>query len=339
MNIQKNISLSKLTTMKLGGVASFVVEIKSKIDIETAYLFAEKSQLSTYIISGGSNIVAKDEGFNGLILLNKITGITVVEKTDSGAMTLKIGSGEILDNVVSYTVKRGLTGMEALSSIPGTIGGAAIQNSGAYGQDISQIIHSVEVFDTVKKEFKTLLKSDIKYGYRQSAFNSKDKGHYFITAVCITLKTGEIKGELYRTLQHFLDTNNSANRSPETIRNAVMSIRADKLPDPKIIPSAGSFFKNTMLTAEQAEEFKKTFPNMPIRKKGTGFEVSSGWLIEDAGLKGKLLHGMRVSDKAALVLINESAKSYTDLDAARSEIIQTVRDKFGLELAQEPEEL
>jgi UDP-N-acetylmuramate dehydrogenase len=325
--------------MKLGGVAAYVAEIKSELDVETALVFAKKNQLTTYILGGGSNTIARDAGFGGLVLLNKITGIDVVKKTTSGAVTLKIGSGELFDNVVSFTTKRGLTGIEALSSLPGTIGGAAIQNSGAYGQELAQVIYSVEVYDTKEKTFKALSKTDIDYSYRHSIFNSSAKGRYFVTAVCITLKPGEIKGKLYTPLQNFLDANGFTDRSPQTIRSAVMSIRASKLPDPKVIPSAGSFFKNVSITADQARDYRGKFPNMPIHKVGKNWEISSGWLIEQTGLKGQVVHGMLVSPKAALILINQSAQSYADLDAARSEITAKVKQLFDIQLQQEPEEI
>jgi UDP-N-acetylmuramate dehydrogenase len=325
--------------MRLGGKAAFAAEVTSELDVETAYVFAKKNQLATYILGGGSNTVARDAGFGGLVLLNKITGINVVKKTTSDTFTLRIGSGEILDNVVSFTTKRGLTGIEALSSLPGTIGGAAIQNSGAYGQELAQVLYSVEVYDTKEKVFKALSKADIDYSYRHSIFNSTAKGRYFVTAVCITLKTGEIKGELYKSLQNFLDANGFSDRSPQTIRSAVMSIRASKLPDPKVIASAGSFFKNVNITSEEAREYRKKFPNMPVHKVGKNWEISSGWLIEQTGLKGQILHGMLVSDKAALILINQSAQSYADLDAARRQITASVHQLFGIELQQEPEEI
>jgi UDP-N-acetylmuramate dehydrogenase len=339
MNIRKNVSFHDLTTMKLGGSATYVAEISSELDVETAYVFAKKNQLQTYILGGGSNTIAGDAGFDGLVLVNKITGIDVVKKTTSGVLTLKVGSGELMDNVVSFTTKRGLTGIETLSSLPGTIGGAAIQNSGAYGQELAQVIYSVEVYDLKEKAFKALSKADIDYGYRHSIFNSSAKGRYFITAVCITLKPGEIKGKLYSPLQNFLDTNGFTDRSPQTIRSAVMSIRASKLPDPKVIPSAGSFFKNVSIPSDQVQDYRRRFPNMPIHKVGKNWEISSGWLVEQTGLKGQVIHGMLVSDKAALILINQSAQSYADLSAARSEITAKVHQLFNIELEQEPEEI
>ncbi|MDR1197004.1 MAG: UDP-N-acetylmuramate dehydrogenase [Candidatus Nomurabacteria bacterium] len=338
MKIRENLPISQLTTMRLGGAARYVVDITGDDDVEQAYKLAKRDGLPVYILGGGSNVIARDEGFNGLILLNRLTGYSVVKKTTT-SMTLRIKSGEILDNICENTAKKGYTGMEALSAIPGTVGGAVIQNSGAYGQEIADILESVEVFDSHKKAFLALAKADLEYSYRRSIFNTTAKGRYFITAVCLKLKKGEMRGEFYASLQRYLDDNGILDRSPLTIRRAVCDIRADKLPDPKIIPSAGSFFKNITIPPEEVKKYRADFPEMPIYKIGKNWEIASGWLIEQAGLKGQTLHGIKVSDRAALILINQSAQSYADLAAARAEIIQTVQQKFGLALEQEPEEL
>jgi UDP-N-acetylmuramate dehydrogenase len=338
MKVRENVSLSELTTMRLGGPARFVADINSEDDVEMAYTFAEKNRLKVYILGGGSNTIGRDTGYDGLVLINRLNGINVVEKTTT-SVVLKIGSGEILDDICEYTAKRGYTGLEAMSSIPGTIGGAAIQNSGAYGQEIAKVLESVEVFDINKKHFAALSKSEINYAYRQSIFNSTAKGRYFITAVRLKLKKGQISGPLYQSLQNYLDQNHLTDRSPRTIREAVAAIRAEKLPDPKFTPSTGSFFKNVTFSAAEAKKFRQKFPDAPIFKVGPALEVSGGWLIEQAGLKGQVLNGMKVSDQAALILINQSAANYADLDKARTAIVTAVQQKFGITLQQEPEEI
>lgn len=338
MKIHENLPINELTTMQLGGKARYVIEVTRDNELPLAYKFASERSLPTYVISGGSNIIANDEDYDGLILLNKIKGINIIEKTAS-SVKLKIGSAEILDDICADVSKKGYTGMEAMSAIPGTIGGAVIQNSGAYGQDISKVLTSVEVFDTKTSQFTAISKAEINYGYRTSIFNSSEKGRYFITAVCIKLKKGVIKGELYRSLQNYLDSNHIAEKTPSIIRQAVSAIRATKLPDPAKIPSAGSFFYNVTVNPGEKKEFSKKYPEAPIYKIGDSWEIASAWLIEQTGLKGKLIHGFRVSETAPLVLIKESANSYADLDAARQEIVDAVKDKFDIVLTQEPEEI
>jgi UDP-N-acetylmuramate dehydrogenase len=219
------------------------------------------------------------------------------------------------------------------------VGGAVIQNSGAYGQNIADVLESVEVFDSKTRQFAALSRAEIGYSYRHSLFNSAAKGRYFITAVRLKLKLGQISGKLYQSLQDYLDQHHISDRSPQTIHAAVAEIRAQKLPDPKFIPSAGSFFKNLTLSAAQAKAFRQKFPDAPIFKAGADFEISSGWLIEQTGLKGQVVSGMQISPKAALILINQSAQFYSDLAAARAEITSRVQQQFGLTLEQEPEEI
>ena len=338
MTIKESLPISELTTMKLGGKARYVINITSKDELSTAYNFAKEQNLPTYIVAGGSNIIAKDEDYNGVILLNNIKGIRTTKESNS-TIKFEVGSGEVLDDVCANVSKKGFTGMEAMSAIPGTIGGAVIQNSGAYGQDISKILVSVEAYDISARKNITIPKHKIEYGYRNSIFNSSKKGRYFITAVCVKLKKGEIKGELYRSLQGYLDDNNIAERTPNIIRQAVSNIRANKLPDPKLAPSAGSFFYNVTVTAQEKKIFLKKYPDAPVYKIGAQWEIASAWLIEQVGLKGRTLHGFKISETAPLVLIKKSADSYADLAAAREEIKSAVNEKFGITLQQEPEEI
>jgi len=339
MKIRENIPVSGLTTMGLGGKARFVIDIITEDDVAPAYKFAAERDLPVYIIAGGSNIVARDEAFDGVVLINRIKGVHVVEKSASGVL-LKVGSGEVLDNICALAAKKGYTGLEAMSAIPGTIGGAVIQNSGAYGQDISKVLTSVETYDFTAKKFIAISKNEINYGYRSSIFNDEAKGRYFITAVCIKLKKGEMKGDLYKSLQSHLDENHTEGRAPLTIRQAVTAIRASKLPDPATVPSAGSFFYNVTVSPDEKKIFQKKFPDAPIYKIGDSWEIASAWLIDQAGLKGQTLHGFHISEQAPLVLVKDNpAATYGDLAVAREKIVNTIKDKFDITLQQEPEEI
>ncbi len=336
MKIRENIAISTITTMRLGGKASYVIDIEAEEDVREAYDFAEKHGLPVYVLGCGSNIIGRDGGFDGVILVNKIHGIGIEKNEEDGWIELYAYSGELLDDLVRYSTKLGFSGIEALSAVPGTVGAAPVQNVGAYGQDISQSIVSVRTYDKVEKEFVTITKEDMELSYRHSIFNSGDKvGRYFITKVIVRLKRGNLEPPFYNSLQKYIEENGIKEFSPETIRKAVRAIREAKLPDPEEIASSGSFFKNVYLHTDE-ELAKAEKMGIPVWDGG---KIPSGWLIENAGLKGKIMHGMRVSDKASLVLINESAKSYADLAAAREEIIECVRKKFGYTLEQEPMEL
>lgn len=331
MNIQENIPIADLTTMRLGGAARFVIDIEKESDVPEAYAFARERNLPVYVLGSGSNIIGRDSGFDGVILVNKLKGMS-----DDGDGVFSAYSGELLDDFVQFTTKKDYSGIETLSAVPGTVGAAPVQNVGAYGQDIAQTIVSVRAFDTKTEEFVEIAKDQMDLGYRHSIFNSgEDVGRYFITKVTIKLKKTTLRPPFYTSLQKYLDDYHITDYSPETIRQAVRAVRESKLPDPAEIASSGSFFKNIYLTDEKEIATAKE-KGIPVWDEG---KIPSGWLLENAGLKGKAFHGMRVSDKAALVLINENAKNYADLNAAREEIIQIVKDKFGYTLEQEPMEL
>ena len=336
MKIRENIAISTLTTMRLGGNARYVIDIESEEDVPEAYAFADDKSLPVYVLGSGSNIIGRDNGFNGVILINKIRGMGIESEEDNGRIELYSYSGELLDDFVRYSTRLGFSGIESLSAIPGTVGAAPVQNVGAYGQDIAQTIVSVRAYDVLFEDFVEIPKIDMELSYRHSIFNSGDKvGRYFITKVVVCLKRGELKPPFYNSLQKYLDDHGITEYSPETIRQAVRAVRESKLPDPAEFASSGSFFKNVYLTTD--EEIKAAeAKGIPVWDGG---KIPSGWLIENAGLKGQVFHGMRVSDKASLVLINDNARNYADLAAARDEIIARVREKFGYTLEQEPMEL
>lgn len=335
MNIRENVPISTLTTMRLGGAARYVIDIDKVEDLSQAYAFAKEKNLPVYVLGSGSNIIGRDGGFNGVILVCKLTGMGILREEKDEAVQLYSYSGELLDDFVTYGTEMGYSGMEALSAIPGTVGAAPVQNVGAYGQDISQSLVEVEVFDTETGEIKTLPKDQLELSYRHSIFNHGELvGRYFITKVVVELHKGHLTPPFYNSLQAYIDEHSIIDFSPDSIRQCVRAVRESKLPDPELIASSGSFFKNVYLSPEEAAGAEAA--GIPVWDGG---KVPSGWLIEHAGLKGQEFHGMRVSDKAALVLINESAKSYADLAAARAEIIKIVKDKFGFTLEQEPMEL
>ncbi len=336
MKIRENVPISELTTMRLGGAARYVIDIESEDEVKKAWGFAAEKDLPVYILGGGSNIIGRDGGFEGVILVNKIKGMGIAVPEENGMIDLYANSGELLDDFVTYGTQMGFSGMESLSAIPGTVGAAPVQNVGAYGQDISQTLISVRAYDDLLEEIVDMPVYDLDLGYRHSIFNSGDGiGRYFITQITVRLERKELKPPFYNSLQKYLEDNNITDYSPESIRKAVRAVRESKLPDPEEIASSGSFFKNVYLkTPEEIEAAKGR--GIPVWEGG---KIPSGWLIEHAGLKGKVFHGMRVSDKASLVLINESARNYADLAAARNEIIAIVREKFGYTLEQEPMEL
>lgn len=339
MEVHTNIPLKNLLTMKLGGPARFFTEVHSTEELVTVYRNARSKNLPIFILGGGSNVIAKDEGFQGLVIRIRIPGFENISD-DINTTTIKIGAGESWDLAVKRTVDMRLSGIEALSAIPGTAGAAPVQNIGAYGQEIADTLVSLEAYDSQTDQIITLSHEQCGFSYRESIFRSSEKGRYVITSVTLKLSKNLPQPPFYDSLQAYFDEHNITLFTHQTVRDAVIAIRADKLPDPAVEPNTGSFFKNAIIEEWQLNDLKKTYPDIKAFDMGNGtFKVPTGWLIEQAGLKGQLLHGMRVHDKNALVLINESATSYVDLAWARDEIIGAIRDTFRIQIEQEPLEL
>lgn len=351
MKIRENVPIATLTTMRLGGNARFVAEVEKPEDIPEAYEFARKQNLPAWVMGGGANTLGHDEGFEGVIILNRIQGIFVqqgdqrvsidqLHEDKLGEEIILLGmGGEEWDKVVEFACEHGYTGVEALSKIPGTLGAAPVQNIGAYGQEVGQVIENLVAYDTKNNDFVVIEKADMGLSYRRSKFNhGADSGRYFIVSVTLRLRKGQLPQPFYNSLQRYIDEHGESDFSPENIRRMVSEIRREKLPDPKEVASAGSFFKNVYVDKAGADEAEAS--GIPVWRNGDGSgKINSGWLIEACGLKGKVLYGFRISEKAALVLINESSDSYADLAKAREEITDSVFGKFGYHLEQEPVEI
>ena len=339
MDVMTNISLKQYTTMKLGGEARYMATADSPGDVVSLYRNARKENLPIFVLGGGSNVITHDEVFEGIVLLNKIKGFEVISETDE-TTDVKIGAGEVWDEVVEKAIGLGLQGVEAMSGIPGTAGAAPVQNVGAYGQEIADTLISLEAYDSKTDTIVTISADECDFSYRNSIFRGKEKGRYCILNITLRLNKAEPKPPYYASLQRYIDENDIREVNLSVIRVAVLNIRSEKLPDPAELPSAGSFFKNALVEKWKLEELQKEYSDIPNYAMSDGrYKIPTGWLIDKAGLRGYRSHGMRVYEKNALVLVNDSATGYDDLAAIREEIVQIVFDKFGIKIEQEPLEL
>lgn len=339
MQIHTNIPLKNYTTMRVGGNARFMTDIHSVDELAQLRVQAAKQNLPVFILGSGSNTIARDEGFQGIVVRNRIMGYEVVDDT-SGTTTIRIGAGENWDETVKKTVEANLSGIEALSAIPGTVGASPVQNIGAYGQEVSEVIVSVEAYDMATSELVTISNEECKFSYRHSIFKSEQAGRYCITSVTMQLSKNMPQPPFYAAVEKYLNDNSITMFTPDIIRQAVSAIRLEKLPDPGKRPNAGSFFKNAVIEDWLYQELKTKFPDLPsYDMPDNNHKIPTGWLIEQTGLKGSLISGMRIHDKNALVLINESAISYEQLSTAREQIKDKVRDMFRIEIEQEPLEI
>lgn len=339
MDIHTNIPLKNYVTMKLGGPARFMTEIHEASEIPALIHNAKEKGIPFFVLGGGSNLIVRDEGFAGLVVRIRIPGFEVIAD-DLYSTTIKIGAGENWDSVVKRTVDMRLSGIEAMSAIPGTAGAAPVQNVGAYGQEIADTLQSLEAYDTTTETNVILQAEECGFSYRNSIFRSTEQGRYIITSLTLKLSKSVPSAPFYDALQKYFDEHKITIFTQQIVRDAVVAIRTEKLPDPTLLPNTGSFFKNAIVEEWQLNELRTINPDIPTFEMGDGtYKVPSGWLIEQTGLKGQVIHGMKVHDKNALVLINESATGYADLAAAREQVIGAVRDKFRIQISQEPLEI
>jgi UDP-N-acetylmuramate dehydrogenase len=249
MNIYENVSLAPYSTMGLGGAAAALTAIETRMELLEALSWAQERKVPVLMIGGGSNIVWRDEGFSGLIIINKLQRYETFQEDDTNYY-VTAGSGEIWDTVVERAAQAGLTGIEALSLIPGTTGATPVQNVGAYGQEISQTLTTVEAFDTQVADFVTIPASDCGFGYRTSRFKTTDRGRFYITAITLHLTKGNPQPPYYGSVQTYFDEHAVGEITPMVLRNAVVDIRSHKLPDPSRVHNNGSFFANPILTTD-----------------------------------------------------------------------------------------
>ncbi len=337
MNIAENVPLERYSTMRLGGPARFMTTADSARTLLEALDWASARSLKVFVLGGGSNIIFTDAGYDGLVVANRITGFEIVDDA-ADSTTIRIGGGEIWDDVVARTVALGLSGVEALSAIPGTAGATPVQNVGAYGQEIADTFVELEAVDRSEHAIVRLEAAQCDFRYRDSVFKSTERGRYVITSITLQLSKTPMSPPFYASLQKRLDSDGVHDYSPSRIRRAVIAVRKDRLPDPVLVPNTGSFFKNPIVPTAQYEALREQHPDVPgFAVDDETTKVPAGWLIEHAGLKGVERYGMKTFGHNALVIVNDAAGSSDDLMAFRDHIVDVVNERFGVTLEQEPE--
>lgn len=340
MDFRQNEPLAQHSTMRLGGVAAYAVDVTSRFEVQQAVEWAEARQLPVLMIGGGSNIVWRDEGFPGLLIVNKITGIEDQPEDDEN-FYLHIGGGENWDGVVKHSVELGLTGIEALSLIPGTAGATPVQNVGAYGQEIAQTLVSVEAYDRQAKQIINIPAMDCAFGYRTSRFKTTDQGRFFITGLTLHLLRKNPTPPFYGAVEMYFAEHKITQFTPQVVRDAVIAIRQSKLPDPAQVANNGSFFANPVVDEGVLVQLQADLgcqvPHWPM--PGGKVKIPAAWLLEQAGFKG--MHdaetGMATWAAQPLVLVNEHAGNTANLLKFKQKIVDTVAQKFHITLEQEPE--
>lgn len=339
MHILENVDLRLYSTMRLGGQARYLAEVRSEQDVKELIDWAKQKHLPFIVIGQGSNIVWRDEGFSGLLIVNLIKGVEMLAE-DEQAVTVRIGAGEIWDEVVAWSVNRNLSGIEFLSRIPGLTGAAPVQNIGAYGTEIANVLTAVALYDTQNNAFESMLAPSCEFTYRSSRFKTTDRGRYVILGITIKLRKENPKPPFYESLQKYLMEKGIDEYSPKTIREAVTEIRKVKLPDPSVVNNNGSFFINPIIEHAKYEELKNKYPDIRAWPREDGkVKLAAGWMVELAGFKD--IHdqqtGMGTWWGSSLVLVNEHAQKTSDLLVFKQKIVDKVQEMFGITLEQEPE--
>ncbi|HXB61618.1 MAG TPA: UDP-N-acetylmuramate dehydrogenase [Acidobacteriaceae bacterium] len=342
MEIQHNIGLAPYTTFGIGGPARYFCTISSEHDIPAALHYAKKYDLETFVLGGGSNLLISDEYYEGLVMHMAIKGVTSRQHGDK--VLYDAGAGESWDRLVSLAVAGRCAGIECLAGIPGTVGGTPVQNVGAYGQEVSETIASVRVYDTESESFTELSPGQCGFHYRQSIFNTTEVGRYIVTHVRFALTKDGAPKIAYAELQkHFAaDPNPSLTEVADAVRGirrakGMLIVEGD--PDCR---GAGSFFKNPVVDEAvipriaqvlniDAEKIPR-YPTTPGHVK-----IPAAWLLEQAGFhKGFTMGPAGISSRHTLALINRGDAVATDIMALRNLIQNTVEARFGIRLQQEP---
>ena len=338
LNLQPDACLAPFNTLALPGKAAGLITIAATAELLELAADPVLSRRRRFILGGGSNLVLGGD-FDGLVLRLAIGGRELVEE-DGEAWYIRAGAGENWHQFVRWTLDQGYPGLENLSLIPGTVGAAPIQNIGAYGLEVGERLHLVEAVDLEQGETVRFSRHDLRFGYRDSRFKQEGWhlcGRYAITAVTFRLEKRWVPETRYADLARELETLGIAAPTPRQVSDAIVAIRQRKLPDPARVPNAGSFFHNPVVDAATAARLLAQYPNLPQYPQHDGrVKLAAGWLIEQAGWKGKNLGPAGMYEKQALVLVNRGGATGADVRALMGAVQADVAEKFGVGLTPEP---
>jgi UDP-N-acetylmuramate dehydrogenase len=332
MIFEKNVDLTALNTFGIAARAEFYASFDSEHQLREILQNVPKMPIT--ILGGGSNMLLTRD-LTGTVLHNQILGKTVIEEHDDQVL-IRVGAGENWHDLVLYAVENDWSGIENLSLIPGCVGASPMQNIGAYGVEIKDVLHEVEALHIATLDTHRFSNEACQFGYRESVFKRDLKGQYVITQVTFRLSKHPVICADYGAIQDVLAAQNIVEPSIRDISNAVIEIRSSKLPDPKVIGNAGSFFKNPVIPMTLFLKIQAHYPKVPsypIDKDSV--KVPAGWLIETAGWKGKDFGNYGVHDKQALVLVNRGGAKGQDIFELSQHIIEDINQKFGIQLERE----
>ncbi|TNF03148.1 MAG: UDP-N-acetylmuramate dehydrogenase [Gammaproteobacteria bacterium] len=334
LDIQSAVSLQTMNTLALSASAEYCCRVVSLEMLQEALGWARDKRLQVTVLGGGSNVILADD-IPGLVIAMAIPGMTL-DRQQAEQCLVRVGAGENWHQLVLNTLSQGWFGLENLSLIPGLAGAAPIQNIGAYGVELSEHFHSLDAIHINTGEPVTLSAEDCRFAYRDSFFKHAGRDQYVITSLVLSLSTQPSLRLDYPALQQAIEQRNLSSVTPEVVSQVVCDIRRSKLPDPRDIPNVGSFFKNPVMSAEQAKHLQRDFPDVVSYPQADGrVKLAAGWLVDQAGWKGVSLSHVGVHQQQALVLTNRGGNS-EELLALANDIIRSVQSKFAVTLELEP---
>lgn len=334
MIIRENCSLKAYNTFGIQANARFLVEFDSVEDLSQILTHPPFHVLPRQILGGGSNVLFLRD-YPGVVLVNCIRGIRI-EREDPDHVWIKAGAGETWNDLVNFTVDRGWGGLENLALIPGSVGAAPMQNIGAYGMEIKDVFEELEALEISTQKTSNFSAGQCAFGYRESYFKHAGKDRYVILSVTLRLAKKPVLNTSYGAIADELRKAGISSPGVRDVRDAVIRIRTSKLPDPKKLGNAGSFFKNPVVDLSLAEKLRKTYPGIvtyPVDDQRV--KLAAGWLIEQCGWKGKSVGEAGVHEQQALVLVNRGTAKGEDLLRLSEQVQQSVLGKFGVLLERE----
>ncbi|WP_299839832.1 UDP-N-acetylmuramate dehydrogenase [uncultured Tenacibaculum sp.] len=328
MEIQQNISLKNYNTFGIDVNAKRFISIRSVHELQQLIV----KEKSLFLISGGSNMLLTKD-IDDLVVHINTEGICI-DREDDNSVYLTVNAGENWHDFVLWCIDQNYGGIENLSLIPGNVGTCPIQNIGAYGVEVKDVITKVEAVSIETGKLVQFSNAECKFGYRNSIFKNEVKGKYIITSVSFKLtKKDHVLNTSYGAIETELASKNITNPTIKTVSDAVIAIRQSKLPDPKEIGNSGSFFKNPVISKSLFENLKEKFPNIPSYSvSDEEIKVPAGWLIEQSGFKGKRFGDYGVHEKQALVLVNYGNASGKDIYKLAQQIQTTIKENFTIDL-------
>ncbi len=335
MDILNGVSLKPYNTFGIDVTAKYFCEVKNLLDVEALVVAPEFLQNERLFVGGGSNILFT-KNFDGIVIKNSLKGITIIDE-DEKTVTVKVASGENWHDFVMWTVAHDFGGIENLALIPGTVGGAPMQNIGAYGVEAKSVIQNVEAVHVGDGTVKVFSNAECDFGYRTSAFKTTLKNQYFMTAVTFILsKSPHALHTEYGAIQGELEAMHVLQPTIRDVADAIIAIRSSKLPQPDKLGNAGSFFKNPEISSQQFAKLQTQFPDIPSYPTESGLiKIPAGWLIEQAGWKGKRVGNSGMHEKQALVLVNYGGATGSEMLSLAQAVQKDVQEKFDISLETE----